>query len=158
MIWGETKTTSSKREVRVIEGSSYRRKITVICMTEFQGKSILVRVISARFELARVRVIGSQLYSPTSKFYVVFVGWSVTAVGGIPLRKQSLPCLKIGENFWPVTESVKLTHQFSETFTNTFLTNKLPSYLIYHNGTQDLGLKFVLSKSIKKVFFFNFSL
>ena len=30
-------------------------------MTEIQGKSILVRV-SARFELARVRVIGSQLY------------------------------------------------------------------------------------------------
>ena len=29
-------------------------------MTEIQGKSILVR-ISARFELARVRVIGSQL-------------------------------------------------------------------------------------------------
>ena len=31
------------------------------CMTEIQGKSILVRV-SARFELARVRVIGSRLY------------------------------------------------------------------------------------------------
>ena len=30
-------------------------------MTEIQGKSILVRV-SARFDLARVRVIGSQLY------------------------------------------------------------------------------------------------
>ena len=30
-------------------------------MTEIQGKSILVRV-SARLELARVRVIGSQLY------------------------------------------------------------------------------------------------
>ena len=32
-------------------------------MTEIQGKSILVRV-SARFELARVRVIGSRLYVP----------------------------------------------------------------------------------------------
>ena len=31
-------------------------------MTEIQGKSILVR-LSARFELARVRVIGSQLDS-----------------------------------------------------------------------------------------------
>ena len=30
-------------------------------MTEIQGKSVLVRVC-ARFELARVRVIGSQLY------------------------------------------------------------------------------------------------
>ena len=30
-------------------------------MTEIQGKSILVRV-SARFELARVRIIGSRLY------------------------------------------------------------------------------------------------
>ena len=30
-------------------------------MTEIQGKSILVRV-SARFELARVRVIGSRMY------------------------------------------------------------------------------------------------
>ena len=50
MIWGETKTTSSYR------GSNYSK-----CMTEIQGKSILVRV-SARFELARVRVIGSRLY------------------------------------------------------------------------------------------------
>ena len=50
MIWGETKTTSSYR------GSNYSK-----CMTEIQGKSILVRV-SARFELVRVRVIGSQLY------------------------------------------------------------------------------------------------
>ena len=35
-------------------------------MTEIQGKSILVRV-RARFELARVRVIGSQLYIDFSK-------------------------------------------------------------------------------------------
>ena len=34
-------------------------------MTEIQGKSILVRV-SARFELARVRVIGSRLYLEAS--------------------------------------------------------------------------------------------
>ena len=33
-------------------------------MTEMQGKSILVRV-SARFELARVRVVGSRLYLHT---------------------------------------------------------------------------------------------
>ena len=43
-------------------------------MTEIQGKSILVRV-SARFELARVRVIGSQLYiahvTITSSRYVI---------------------------------------------------------------------------------------
>ena len=32
--------------------------------------------------------------------------------------------------------------------------NKLPSYLIYHNGTQDLGLNFVLCKTIKNVFFY----
>ena len=57
-------------------------------------------------------------------------------------RRKFLTCL-----------SVKLTHQFSETFTNTLLTNKLPSYLIYHNGTQDLGLNFVLCKTIKNVFF-----
>ena len=35
-------------------------------MTEIQGKSILVRV-SARFELARVRVIGSRLYKKAKK-------------------------------------------------------------------------------------------
>ena len=34
-------------------------------MTEIQGKSILVRV-SARFELARAQVIGSQLYLAAS--------------------------------------------------------------------------------------------
>ena len=119
MIWGKQKLlrVSGRFElsrVQVTDG-----KIRVICMTQIQRKSILVRVIRGRFELARVRVIGSQLYSPISKFYVMFVGWSVTAVGGIPFRKQSLPCLKIGENFWPVTESVRLTHQFSDTFTNT---------------------------------------
>ena len=47
--------------VRVIKGSSYRGQNCSKCMTEIQGKSILVRV-SARFELARVRVIGSRLY------------------------------------------------------------------------------------------------
>ena len=36
-------------------------------MAEIQGKSILVQV-SARFELARVRVIGSQLYFSKAKF------------------------------------------------------------------------------------------
>ena len=35
-------------------------------MTEIEGKSILVRV-SARFELARVQVIGGQLYIDFSK-------------------------------------------------------------------------------------------
>ena len=83
-------------------------------MTEIQA-----REIDFDSSYREVRVIGSQLYSPTSKFYVVFFGWSVTAVGEIPFCKQSLPCLKIGENFWPVIESVRLTHQFSETFTNT---------------------------------------
>ena len=64
--------------VRVSESSSYRGfelpslgnsnlrclgegKITSECITEIQGKPILVRV-SARFELMRVQVIGSQLY------------------------------------------------------------------------------------------------
>ena len=41
--------------------SSYRGQNYSECMTEIQGKSILVRV-SGRFELARVRVIGSRLY------------------------------------------------------------------------------------------------
>ena len=37
-------------------------------MTEIQGKSILVRV-SARFELARVRVIASRLYFTSAVTY-----------------------------------------------------------------------------------------
>ena len=41
--------------VRVTEG-----KITVKCTTEIHGKSILLQVC-AKFELARVRVIGSHL-------------------------------------------------------------------------------------------------
>ena len=44
MIRGETKTTSSQREVGVIEGSSYRGNNYSKRMTEIQGKSILVRV------------------------------------------------------------------------------------------------------------------
>ena len=47
--------------VRVIEASNYRGQNYSECMTEIQGKPILVRV-SARFELTRVRVIGSRLY------------------------------------------------------------------------------------------------
>ena len=47
-------------------GSSYRGSNYSKCMTEIQGKSILVRV-SARFELARVRVIGSRLYNKIPK-------------------------------------------------------------------------------------------
>ena len=42
-------------------GSSYRGYYYSQCMKEIKGKSILVRV-SARFELATVRVIGSRLY------------------------------------------------------------------------------------------------
>ena len=47
--------------VRLIKGSSYQGRNYSECMTEIQGKPILVRV-SARLELARVRVIGSRLY------------------------------------------------------------------------------------------------
>ena len=42
-------------------GSSYRVKNYTKCLKEIRGKSTFVRV-SARFELTRVRVIGSQLY------------------------------------------------------------------------------------------------
>ena len=42
-------------------GLSYRGYYYSQCMKEIKGKSILVRV-SARFELATVRVIGSRLY------------------------------------------------------------------------------------------------
>ena len=57
-------------------GSSYcgvwvtKGKITVNvqCTTEIQGKSILIRV-SARFELVRVRVIGSRLYNHVASCY-----------------------------------------------------------------------------------------
>ena len=42
-------------------GSSYRVKNYTKCLKEIWGKSTFVRV-SARFELTRVRVIGSQLY------------------------------------------------------------------------------------------------
>ena len=46
-------------------------------MTEIQRKSILVRV-SARFELARVRVIESQLYNATNLFDRITVGFSLS--------------------------------------------------------------------------------
>ena len=40
-----------------------RARVTEYCMKEIQGKLILARV-SARFELARVRVLGTRLYIP----------------------------------------------------------------------------------------------
>ena len=53
-------------------------------MTEIQGKSILVRV-SARFELARVRVTGSRLYKnvvTVKKFPFMTESKFKTIVGG----------------------------------------------------------------------------
>ena len=47
--------SSSYRRVQITEGTENYSE----CMTEIQGKSILVR-FSARFELTRVRVIGSR--------------------------------------------------------------------------------------------------
>ena len=51
-------------------------------MAEIQGKSILVRV-SARFELARVRVIGSRLYLHVSAVFFITkqksLGWRKTS-------------------------------------------------------------------------------
>lgn len=41
-----------------------RVRVTEYCMKEIQGKLILARVISARFELARVRLLETQLYIP----------------------------------------------------------------------------------------------
>ena len=57
----------NKNYFELARGSSYRGfelqrvKLQWNCKKEIQGKSTLVRV-SARFQLARVRVIGSQLY------------------------------------------------------------------------------------------------
>ena len=50
----------NKNYFEIAGGSSYRGQNYSKCMKKIQGKSILVRV-SARFELARVRVIGSRL-------------------------------------------------------------------------------------------------
>ena len=50
-------------------------------MAEIQGKSILVRV-SARFELGKVRVIGSRLYLHVSAVFIAkqkSLGWSKTS-------------------------------------------------------------------------------
>ena len=50
-------------------------------MAEIQGKSILVRV-SARLELARVRVIGSRLYLHVSAVFITkqkSLGWRKTS-------------------------------------------------------------------------------
>ena len=51
----------NKNYFELAGGSSYRGQNYSKCKMEIQGKSTLVRV-RARFELARVRVIGSQLY------------------------------------------------------------------------------------------------
>ena len=45
-------------------------------MTEIQGKSILARV-SARFELARVRVIGSRLYQKKKIGHLSSCDWEI---------------------------------------------------------------------------------
>ena len=52
----------NKNYFELAGGSSYRNKNYSKCMKEIQGKSILVR-LSARLELARVRVIGLVNYS-----------------------------------------------------------------------------------------------
>ena len=69
MFWRETKITSSWREVRVIEGSTVNEgKITVNLRKKSRGNRLWFDLARARFELARVRVIGSQLYIITYTF------------------------------------------------------------------------------------------
>ena len=53
-------------------------------MTEIRGKSVLVRV-SSRFELARVRVIGSQLYVLRDLSEISRGGGGVETEGGSQL-------------------------------------------------------------------------
>ena len=50
-------------------------------MTEIQGKSILVRV-SARFKLARVRVIWSRLYNLRDLLYLVTTAFGLIQMIG----------------------------------------------------------------------------
>ena len=83
--------------VRVIEGSNYRGLNYSEFMTEIQGKSILVRV-SARFELARVRVIGSQLHLLLILCFTQFGGSSHSLTFSIAVFS---PGFSLGESQGP---------------------------------------------------------
>ena len=61
------KFKENKNDFELAGGSSYRRQSYSNCMEEINLNSILVRV-SARFELARVRVIESKLYTQYTCF------------------------------------------------------------------------------------------
>ena len=63
MTWGETKIGSSYRGVWVTEG-----KTTANVWQKSRGKLILIW-FSTRFELVRVRVIGSSLYNHVASCY-----------------------------------------------------------------------------------------
>ena len=66
-------------------------------MTEIQGKSILVRV-SARFELARVRVIGGVNCSYTGARYIVSLYWNF-ATQGLVIPDFAIYCGSLHWNF-----------------------------------------------------------
>ena len=55
------KIKGNKNDFELAGGSSYQGKITEVYMEETNLKPIFVRV-SVRFELARIRVIESELY------------------------------------------------------------------------------------------------
>ena len=59
MTWRELKIASSEQKGWVVEDSSYRGLNYSKCVTEIQGKSILVQG-SERFKLARVWVIKTE--------------------------------------------------------------------------------------------------
>ena len=146
MIWGKQKLlrVSGRFElsrVQVTDG-----KIRVICMTQIQRKSILVRVIRGRFDLSGVNCIhqspnstsclSAEVSQPLAEFPFVnnrCLVWKSEKISDLLLKVLD----------WPTNFPKHLRIHF----------NKLPSYLIYHNGTQDLGLNFVLCKTIKNVFF-----
>ena len=79
-------------------------------MTEIQGKSILVRV-SARFKLARVRVIGIRLYLLLILCFTQFGGSSHSLTLGIAVFSPGF-CLgeSQGPLCWEIRSKVCLTH------------------------------------------------
>ena len=82
-----------------------RRNIFSECMTEIQGKSILVRV-SARFELARVRVIGSRLYVSHISLFL-----AVKMKGKFPSWRPFYPKFSQQRNIKCLTEERRKNYQ-----------------------------------------------
>ena len=106
-----------------------RHNIFSECMTEIQEKSILVRV-SARFELARVRVIGSRLYVSH-----ISLSLAVKMKGKFPSWRPFYPKFSQQRNIKCLTEEIYGYSSHALKDVDTYISAYIWTYPFWYRAT-----------------------